>query len=146
MRRYAWVGLLAVVGFACLVITACNDSNPSKPPVAGPTELEGTWSGTNTDGIDQTAWVFVFSTNTVSIKTINLIDTTETIGGTFSLDTTASPKSISIHVLRSPGSTQRVGKTILGSYVLSANVLTITANIQTDSLVIPTPAFKLFQQ
>ena len=138
-------GLLIGILFLCFPIFSCKDHNPEKPPVAGPTELEGTWLGRNIDGIDQTDRTYVFSTNTVVIDS----NAVETDSGTFSLDTMTSPKSIDIHVLRSPNS-QDAGKTILARYNLSANVLEITANAagsqRPDSMASPVPVLRLLLQ
>lgn len=150
MNLFYQKGLLIGVLFLCFAIFSCKDNNPAKPPVAGPTELEGAWSGKNVDGIDQRLWFYVFRANTIVIDSITFSDTVEADSGTFTLDTMTFPKSINILVLFSPNSPD-AGKTILARYNLSGgNVLHITANAagtpRPDSVAPPAPVIGLLLQ
>ena len=113
-----------IVGLSlCSMLVSCKNDNPVKPPVQVKTELEGSWTGMNKDGIDQTQWMYILTLDSIVIDA----DAQEKYRGSFTLDTTTLPRRIDIRVTKSSISSN-VGKTIQALYSLSANILTITAN------------------
>jgi uncharacterized protein (TIGR03067 family) len=99
---------------------SCN-AKQSTAPLAPTTELEGTWSGKNAN-LD-TAWVYRMTRDSIIIMT----DSVVTCRGIFSVDTSASPKSIDINIGWSSHA-QDIGAAFKGIYRLSANILDISAN------------------
>ena len=102
---------------------SCKSSNPVNPKVPVKTQLEGTWTGTNMNGTDQTLYTYKMAVDSIFVSA----DSNEMYHGTFTLDTVALPAQITILITKSD-SASYVGKTIPAIYVLSGNVLEITAN------------------
>jgi uncharacterized protein (TIGR03067 family) len=109
--------------FLGMLVISCKSSNPVNAPAPVKTELEGTWEGTNMDGIDQTQWTYIMALNSIIIQA----DALEKYRGTFTLDTSASPRHIDIVISKSATASD-AGKTIPGLYSLSVNILQITGN------------------
>jgi uncharacterized protein (TIGR03067 family) len=107
-----------------------------------PSELEGTWDGMNDNGIDQTQWTYTMALDSISIDA----DAQEKYRGTFTLDTTVSPRHIDIAISES-STASSVGKKISALYRLSGNIMKITANdpgsSRPETLDSPTPAITL---
>ena len=105
------------------LVLSCKDSNPVSHTSEVPTQLEGTWSGVNRNGIDQMVWTYIMKNDSITIKADSLMR----YRGTFCVDTAASPATIDIAITQS-SITAYAGKKILGLYVLAGKVLNITAN------------------
>jgi uncharacterized protein (TIGR03067 family) len=124
MRFFKIAGHLIIVLTISVVFLSCkNNGNPASPPVPVKTELEGTWVGNNTDGIDQTSYTYIVALDSIIVDTNSI----EKFRGTFTLDTATSPKQINMLVTKS-AMVSDVGKTIPALYILSGNILKITAN------------------
>jgi uncharacterized protein (TIGR03067 family) len=110
-----------------------------------PSELEGTWSGTNMDGIDQTQWTYTMALDSIDIQA----DASEKYSGTFTLDTSVSPRHIDIVITKSTLASD-VGKTMPALYKLSGNILQITANApgspRPSNMDPPVPVIELILQ
>jgi hypothetical protein len=127
--------LLAFSAIAVFFCIGCHNSNPASPPVAGPTELEGVWSGTSDADtiVPKPTLTYSFANNKIVVTrdTCSPKDlppcNVESFRGTFVLDTNASPRTIDIHISQSAFA-QYQNKTILAVYNKSVNVLTISAN------------------
>ena len=113
-------------GIACL-LSVCKNGNPVEPVEPVPTELEGSWSGMNKDGIDQTQWTYTMTLDSIVI--VGTLYDTETTRyrGSFILDTTVVPRAITIAIGESSDATA-TGKTIPAIYQLSGNILEISGN------------------
>lgn len=120
------VRISLATGLACL-LSVCKNGSPVEPANPVPTELEGSWSGTNKDGIDQTNWTYTMKLDSIVI--VGTLYETETVRyrGSFILDTTVVPRAITITIGESSDATA-IGKTIPGVYRLSGNILDISAN------------------
>jgi hypothetical protein len=98
-----------------------KDHTPVDPPVAVPTELEGTeWTGRSADLT--TFWAYDFVKNTIVIKrdVASITDVTDTLyAGTFVLDTAVRPKKIDISITKS-SEASAVGRKILTYYKYEA--------------------------
>lgn len=105
------------------IFFSCKNSNPVNSPAPLKTELEGSWAGTNMDGIDQTQWTYVIKLDTISIQA----DSIEKYHGIFTLDTASAPKQITIRITKGTAASDE-GKSIPALYNLSGNILIITAN------------------
>ena len=107
------------------LLSVCEKENPvgQTDPVPTETELEGSWSGTNKNGIDQTYWTYTMTLDSI------VIDGNGTVRyrGSFTLDTTVVPRAITITIGASADAAA-IGKTIPAVYQLSGNILEITAN------------------
>jgi len=124
MRFIKIAGLLIIFLTISIGFYSCkNNSNPASPPVPVKTELEGTWVGNNTDGIDQTVYTYTMALDSIRVDTNSI----EKFRGTFTLDSAALPKQINIVITKSATASD-VGKTIQALYILSVNILKITAN------------------
>lgn len=125
VREVASIVLAA--GVVCLLLV-CEKGNPAAPPATDPvaTELEGTWLGTNKDGIDQTLWTYTMILDSIFITGM-LLDSETAYRGTFTLDTTLVPRTITITIGESSDASA-IGKTIPALYQVSGNILEITAN------------------
>lgn len=119
-RRIKGISLAA--GLACL-LSLCKNGSPVETADPIPTELEGSWSGMNKDGIDQTYWTYTMTLDSI------VIDGNGTVRyrGSFILDTTVVPRAITITIGESIDAAD-TGKTIPAVYRLSGNILEITAN------------------
>ena len=107
-----------------ILVIFCKSSNPVNTPAPVKTELEGTWVGTNKDGIDQTQWTYTMRLDSIII----LADAIEKYRGAFTLDTAVSPRQINSIITKSSTSSE-VGKNIPALYIISGgNILLITAN------------------
>jgi hypothetical protein len=128
--------LRMVTTFLCVASAGlfCGDKNPVTPPPAGPTELEGVWTGySDTDSAPLPRLTYTFVNNTVVVKR----DTCTNLGlspcdvelfrGTFVVDTSASPKTIDIHITHSSVPAW-VNKTIAAVYYKSMNNVNMSAN------------------
>jgi hypothetical protein len=104
-----------------MFFTSCNDKQ-STAPVSHVTELEGTWSGYNTNVID-TQWTYRMKNDSMIISADSLVIRR----GTFTVDTTKDPKTIDMHIGWS-SKTQEIGTTYYGSYLVSFNIMYISAN------------------
>lgn len=116
-------GIIIILMIEGISLISCKSSNPVNPPVPVKTELEGTWDGANTDGIDQTLWTYIIHLDSIDVQA----DAVEKYRGIFTLDMAASPKQINIVVTKSATASD-MGKTIPALYILSGNILKITAN------------------
>jgi hypothetical protein len=128
------LAVVAVIVFSCLY---CGDKNgPDTPPPAGPTELEGVWTGRSLD-IDNPPYpilTYTFVNNTIVVKRDTcprICDTctcpVELYRGTFVVDTNISPKTIDIHITQSSVSAW-VNDTLYAIYFKSMNNVNISAN------------------
>jgi uncharacterized protein (TIGR03067 family) len=116
-------GIFIVGLLLCGMLVSCKNDNPVNSPVPVKTELEGTWDGTNMDGIDQTQWTYTMALDSVFIDAGDQ----EKYRGAFALDTSAAPRHIDISVTKSAVAAD-IGKKIPALYNLSGNILQITAN------------------
>ena len=124
MRFYKFTGLFIAFLILFAAFFSCkSNSNPINPPIPVTTQLEGTWAGKNTDGIDPTNYTYKIHLDSI----IDSADGVEKYRGTFTLDTAISPTQINIIITKSD-SASWLGKTILALYTLSGNVLLITNN------------------
>jgi uncharacterized protein (TIGR03067 family) len=124
MRFFNIAGLLIAFLTTTIILLSCkNNGNPASPPVPVKTELEGTWVGNNTDGIDQSVYSYTMALDSIRIDTNSI----EKFRGIFTLDTATLPKQINIVITKS-ATASNVGKTIPALYILSGNILKITAN------------------
>ncbi|MBN1306449.1 MAG: hypothetical protein JXA18_00930 [Chitinispirillaceae bacterium] len=119
-RRVVVISLAA--GLACL-LSVCESGSPAAPADPVPTELEGSWSGMNKDGIDPTFWTYTMTLDSIVIDG----DGTIRCRGSFILDSTVVPKTITI-TIGEAADPAHTGKTIPALYHLSGNILEITAN------------------
>ncbi|MBN1128515.1 MAG: hypothetical protein JXA71_05990 [Chitinispirillaceae bacterium] len=119
-RRAAIISLTAgTMG----LLSVCQKQNPVAPVNPVPTELEGSWSGMNKDGLDPTFWTYTMKLDSIVIDGDGLMR----YRGSFTLDTTVSPRWITITVMEAADRAEK-GKTIPALYQLSGNILEITAN------------------
>ena len=121
LLKTAGIIIFLMMGISALI--SCKSSNPVNPQVPVKTQLEGTWTGTNMNGTDQTFYTYKMAVDSIFVSA----DSSEMYRGTFTLDTVALPAQITILITKSD-SASYVGKTIPAIYVLSGNVLEITAN------------------
>ncbi|MBN1130421.1 MAG: hypothetical protein JXA71_15620 [Chitinispirillaceae bacterium] len=119
--RRMLIGLLTA-GTLCL-LAVCQKENPVGPTVPVATELEGSWSGMNKDGIDQTFWTYTMKLDSIIIDADGVVR----YRGTFTVDTTAAPRHIDLRIIDAREALPTV-TTIPGLYNLSGNILEITAN------------------
>jgi uncharacterized protein (TIGR03067 family) len=116
--------VLFILGiFLCIIFVSCKSNNPVNSPIPVKTQLEGTWDGTNMDGIDQTQWTYAITLDSIAIDA----DAQEKYRGFFTLDTTTLPRHIDITITKSVVGSD-VGKKIPAIYNLSGNIVQITAN------------------
>jgi uncharacterized protein (TIGR03067 family) len=103
----------------------CDDSATGSGP-GTPTELQGTWAGhmTATGGYTVAATA-TFSGSAFSIA---IGTTAEAYGGTFTLNTTTSPKQMDACMARTTVNQAYVGKTSLCIYRVSGDTLTYAGN------------------
>jgi len=123
MLKKTKCSLLLVV---CAIVFSCNEEpspGPGPVPVPEPTQLEGIWAGFNSNGIDFTRWTYRMNKDSISI----MADSVPSLRGTFTLDTMANPTTIDVAIAWS-AQPQDIGKKWYGVYLLSANILYISAN------------------
>jgi uncharacterized protein (TIGR03067 family) len=125
--------VLMIVASACMFCGEKN--NPVSPPTpAGPTELEGVWSGySDLDNPPYPVFTYTFAKNTIVVTRDTCTPqgssacAIERYRGTFVLDTSASPKKIDIRITQSTVSSW-VNKTIAAVYYKAANNVNLSAN------------------
>jgi hypothetical protein len=127
--------LLAVVAVVVFSGLYCGDkSGPDTPTPAGPTELEGVWTGySDADNLPYPRLTYSFSKNAVIVtRDTCRCDTciscaVELYRGTFVVDTNVTPKTIDIHITQSSVSAW-VNDTLYAVYSKSSNIVTLSAN------------------
>ena len=115
--------ILAVFAIT-IVVVGCGSSNTSS---SGNTELEGTWTETvpGTDIMPAMTLTFTFSGNNwASIETTTSA-TVYQMSGTFTLDSTANPKTLDLYITTATLWSNMVGTTLHGIYQLSGTNLAI---------------------
>ncbi|MCD4701891.1 MAG: hypothetical protein K8S24_08560 [Candidatus Aegiribacteria sp.] len=113
--------LLVVVLTGTITFWGCGGSNPSG--LLPGTELEGTWRYSDTDY--RLTFTFSDSNWTVLEEYLSAPETTFTWDGTFTLNTTVSPKHIDLLCASSPYSGD-IGLTALGIYALNSTATACT--------------------
>ena len=103
---------------------------PTPTPTSSNTELQGTWVGTGADKNVTMTYTFSGHNVTLAFTSISTIPGTTAKSlqesGTFTLDSTANPKTIDLYVVTSTDpSDPAVGQTILCIYQVSGTNLTI---------------------
>ena len=91
------------------------------------TDLEGTWIGNEPAGYYQGAWVFTISGNAISVAPANPEEWSEWYVGTFTINTQTNPKQFDI-VITDCVSSDYIGTTALGIYMIENNILTFSGN------------------
>jgi hypothetical protein len=133
MMFFRLLAVMAVVVFSGLY---CGDkSGPDSPPPAGPTELEGVWTGySDADTPPYPVLTYSFSKNVIIVSRdtgIRICDTckcpVELYRGTFVVDTSASPKTIDIHITQSSVPAW-VNENLYAVYFISMNIANLSAN------------------
>ena len=123
--RKSWLFLLFLMTlFGTTILISCESEGPVGPsgdPVA--TELEGSWSGMNMDGLDYTFWTYSMHLDSIVIDG----DGTVQYRGIFTVDTSVNPRLIDINITWAADAAQ-AGKSIPALYQMSGNILQITAN------------------
>lgn len=136
MKFLVWS--LYAIFVTVIVLMGCQNNNPATPPAAGPTELEGIWTGysdadTNNPDIPKPNLAYSFTNNNIVVSSDSCskmdlpVCVVELYRGTFSVDTSASPKTLDIHITQS-GFAKYQNKTIYAVYTKNANILAISAN------------------
>ena len=122
--KIKWLILIAVLT-GTVAFWGCGGSNPTGP-VPYTTELQGSWVYDDTDF--RVTFTFTDSSWTVLEEYWFKQDTTLTYTGTFTLNTTVSPKYIDLLCASSPYSGD-IGKTSLGIYALNSTATACTLAI-----------------
>jgi len=112
--KIKWLILIAVLT-GIVAFWGCGGSNPAGP-IPYSTELEGTWL--LDDSSFQLTFTFADSNWTVQVAA-------ETWNGTFTLNTTLTPKYIDLLCVSSPDTSQ-IGTTSLGIYALNSTATACT--------------------
>jgi uncharacterized protein (TIGR03067 family) len=115
------VSLLIVLG----LLAGCSDGGPGGP---GPaiTELEGTWTGALIG--DTATYSMTCSGSAFAFRMGSPTGMTELYGGTFSVDTTVSPREMDAYITRCTVNAAYVGQTSLCIYMISGDTLTYAGN------------------
>jgi hypothetical protein len=128
--------LRIVAAFLCVASAGlfCGDKNNPVILPAGPTELEGVWTGySDADNAPYPHLTYTFVNNTIVVQRDTCSNQNlspcnlELFRGTFVVDTSASPKTIDIHITRSSVPAW-VNKTLYANYYKSMNNVNISAN------------------
>ncbi len=122
--KIKWLILIAVLT-GTIAFWGCGGSNPAGP-IPYTTELEGSWVYNESDY--RLTFTFSDSSWTVLQEEWYKQDTTFTWTGTFTLNTTVSPKHIDLLCASSPYSSQ-IGLTSLGIYALNSTATACTLAI-----------------
>jgi hypothetical protein len=125
------IAALSIIVSVCLF---CGEKkNPVSPP-AGPTELEGVWTGySDVDNPPYPLLTYSFANNTVIVTRDTCGNqglspcAVELYRGTFVVDTSVSPKTIDIHLTQSSVAAW-ANKTLLAVYYKFANNVNLSAN------------------
>jgi uncharacterized protein (TIGR03067 family) len=107
------------------VLLRCDNGSPTGPG-AGPTELEGTWTGRAV--WDTATYTITFAQNNFSFKSSALPATTDAYSGTFTNNPGANPKQMDSYIAQCSLKPQYVGKTSLCIYKISNDTLTYAGN------------------
>ena len=111
------LAVFAIVG----AVVGCTSGSTS----SGNTELQGTWKATSPDGT--VTITFTFSGNHWTMTEASAAQSQSIqLLGTFTIDSTANPKTIDLHIAAHPSS-ELIGKTILNIYQLSGTNLLVIA-------------------
>jgi hypothetical protein len=112
----------------------CGEKNNPVTVPAGPTELEGVWTGySDADNAPLPRLTYTFVNNTVVVQRDTCTSQgfapcdVELYRGTFVADTSASPKTIDIHITQSSVPAW-VGTTLYAIYFKFANNVNMSAN------------------
>ncbi|MBD3238956.1 MAG: hypothetical protein GF331_00115 [Chitinivibrionales bacterium] len=114
--------LLVTLCLTLLLAFGCDEEDDSSSPTspANATELEGTWTGYEQGSSLQWTWNFTGATLNVTTGS------TEVYGGTFTVNTTTSPKRLTV-TITSSSIPQYEGQTARAAYELSGNSLTVAS-------------------
>jgi hypothetical protein len=125
-----------VTAFLCVASAGlfCGEKNNPVTVPAGPTELEGVWTGySDADNAPYPRLTYTFSNNNLAVTRDTCTNQgfapcdMELFRGTFVVDTSASPKTIDIHITQSSVSAW-VNQTIAAVYYKSMNNVNMSAN------------------